>query len=69
MSLEVQYLTVVVRKEALAALEPEVEAAIRQAWGGDEIFREDDHLLATTFMGPQGVAPFVEALEALGLVF
>lgn len=67
MSIEVQFYTVVVRREALDRLPPEAKRQFLATWGNDDIFREDAHLVATGFMNPRDVEACADQMEALGL--
>jgi len=67
MSIEVQFYTVVIRREALDHLPDSARAAFYSEWGSDDLFREDEHLAATGFMGPADVDSFLDRMEELGL--
>ncbi len=64
MAIEIGFISVVVRKEALDALSPSArEVADRMLRWRPEWFREDAHLAATTFMAPSNTRSFCEALQ------
>lgn len=65
MSVEVLFLTVVLRKSSRDHLPPELKQLVSALFHWEEDwFREDAHLLATTFMAPVDVRAFGAALEA-----
>jgi hypothetical protein len=66
-SIEVQFYTVVIRREALDRLPDGAKKQFFATWGSGEIFREDEHLVATGFMNPRDVRSFVDEVESLGL--
>ncbi len=68
MGIEVQYYTLVIRKDALEKLAPPaLETCLQRCGSGGEIFRQDEHLIATSFMGPGDVELCLSDLQSLGL--
>ena len=68
MSIEVQYYTLIIRKDAMERLTPPaLEACLKRCGFGDEIFRQDEHLVATGFMGPRDVEQCIADLKGHGL--
>lgn len=68
MSIEVQYFTLVIRRDAIERLAPPAqEACLRRCGFGGEIFRQDEHLVATGYMGSRDVEDCLSDLEAHGL--
>ncbi len=67
MAVELHLLTVVVRKAALARMPEEAQALARSMLtSSPDLFREDVHLAATSFMGPGDVGDFLKGLRDLG---
>jgi len=65
MAVEILFLSVVLRLEALEMLDPNARAQAMYLFRWQpEWFREDGRLAATTFMCPQDVRTFGAALEA-----
>lgn len=65
MAIGLAFITVLLRKEALAALDARQRWLVRQAFlWMPAWFREDDDLMATSFMAPGNVKQFCEGLEA-----
>lgn len=68
MSIEVQYYTLIIRKDAMERLTPwALEACLKRCGFGDEIFRQDEHLVATGFMGPRDLEQCITDLKCHGL--
>lgn len=68
MSVEIEFYTVIVQRDALERLPQEAQDAFQRGWVEDDLFHQDRHLAATVFMGPQDVARCAGELEDLGLV-
>jgi hypothetical protein len=66
MAVELRFISVVIRRASLQRLDRKRRWVVRQAlrWL-PEWYREDDHLLATSFMDPRNVQAFCEGLGAL----
>ena len=64
MSVEILFLSVVLRKSSIERLDPDTQEAVEAlfTWESDW-FREDEHLIATSFMAPMDVRAFGTALE------
>jgi hypothetical protein len=68
MSIEVQYYTLVIRRDALERLTlPARETCLQRCGFGGEIFRQDEHLVATGYMGPRDVEDCLSDLQSHGL--
>ena len=68
MSIEVQYYTLVIRQDALMRLPPPARQACLDRCGlGGKIFRQDNHLVATGFMGPRDIEDCISDLQGHGL--
>ena len=68
MSVELHFITAIVRKDAVARLHKEDAALVMKAlrWD-DDLFREDAHLLATEFASGDEATAFVEDLDEAGI--
>jgi len=68
MSVEIHFITALVRKDALARLHREDAALVLKAlrWEPD-FFREDAHLMATEFAEASEARDFVEDLDEAGI--
>jgi len=68
MSIEFQYYTLVIRQDALIRLSPLVrQACLNRCGVGGEIFRQDDHLVATGYLDPPEVEDCLSDLQSHGL--
>lgn len=64
MAIEITFLSVVLRKSSLDHLDPEIQALVQGFFHWEpDWFREDEHLLATSFMCPADVRVFGKALQ------
>ena len=68
MSVELHFITAIVRKDAVARLHKEDVALVMKAlrWEPD-FYREDSHLMATEFASGEEATAFVEDLDEAGI--
>jgi hypothetical protein len=68
MSIEIHFITALVRKDALARLHKEDAALVMAALRWDpDFYREDAHLMATEFATIEEATAFVEDLDEAGI--
>ena len=68
MSIEVHYYTLITCWDAMERLTPPaLEGCLKRCGFGDEIFRQDEHLVATGFMGPRDLEQCLADLKSHGL--